>query len=202
MKKSTTLLIGIILLANSSFMTLNVSASEEESVNASQAETDQEKITDYNTLYTMFKKYIEEKNLNAKCYIDADKEKVIIECDRVDSQHTFAACTGFIDLYRVNSSLYDLKVFMSKPYLPFVTGTETKTFSYGDPDRNGFIDLSDLTMLSQYLLKDIELDREQLAYVDVNADNEVNLQDISLLKQYIMHDEVKLGFWEIQHVIR
>lgn len=201
MKKSTALLIGIILLANSSFMTLNVSASEEESVNASQAETDQEKITDYNTLYTMFKKYIEEKNLNAKCYIDADKEKVIIEYDQYDPQDIFYACSVFIDLYRINSSLYDFNVFISRPNV-IVTGTETKIFSYGDPDRNGFIDLSDLTMLSQYLLKDIELDREQLAYVDVNADNEVNLQDLSLLKQYIMHDEVKLGFWEIQHVIR
>ena len=48
-------------------------------------------------------------------------------------------------------------------------------------------------MISQYMLKDIELTAEQIKCADVNADNEVNLQDLALLKQYVMNDNVKLG---------
>jgi len=64
---------------------------------------------------------------------------------------------------------------------------------YGDINSDGTADLSDLTMLSQYLLKDIELTSDQLICADVYADNEVNLQDAALLRQYVMNDDVKLG---------
>lgn len=70
---------------------------------------------------------------------------------------------------------------------------ETQQIIYGDLDKNGSVDLSDLTFLSQYILKDIMIEAAQLKCADVNADEEVNLQDLALLKQYVMHDEVKLG---------
>jgi len=65
--------------------------------------------------------------------------------------------------------------------------------NYGDLDANKVVDLSDLTILSQYLLKDIELEADQIKCADVNSDEDVNLQDLTLMKQYVMNDDVKLG---------
>ena len=71
-----------------------------------------------------------------------------------------------------------------------------KDADYGDVNADGNVDLSDLTMMSQYTLKDIELTANQIKCADVNADDEVNLQDLALLKQYVMNDDVKLGVSE------
>ena len=64
---------------------------------------------------------------------------------------------------------------------------------YGDIDGNGNVEVTDLTMLSIYLLKDIELDSEQILLADCNGDEKVNLADLALLKQFILKDDVKLG---------
>ena len=64
---------------------------------------------------------------------------------------------------------------------------------YGDIDGSGEIDLSDLTLLSMYLLKDAELDAAALEAADVHNDGSVDVSDIALLKQFVMNDNVKLG---------
>ena len=64
---------------------------------------------------------------------------------------------------------------------------------YGDLDGSEDIDLSDLTVLSQYLLKDVKLEGNALKAADVNGDGEVDLRDIALLQQFIMKDAVTLG---------
>lgn len=69
---------------------------------------------------------------------------------------------------------------------------ETKV-SYGDIDTSGEVDLSDLTLLSQYLLKDVKFDSEQMKSADVNGDGEVDIRDIAVLKQYVMNDPITLG---------
>ena len=74
-------------------------------------------------------------------------------------------------------------------YLP----AELPEKTIGDINDDGEIDLSDLTMMSQYILKDIELTASQIKCADVNVDAEVNLQDLALLKQFVMHDDVQLG---------
>lgn len=66
----------------------------------------------------------------------------------------------------------------------------------GDIDNSTKIDVSDLTLLSQYLLGDAEFDLKQQVCADVNVDDEVNIQDLALLKQYIMHDDVKIGNYD------
>jgi len=64
---------------------------------------------------------------------------------------------------------------------------------YGDIDQDAKVDLSDLTMLSQYNLKDIKLESFQLMAADCNGDGSVDITDIALLKQYVMNDRVVLG---------
>ncbi|MDO5559367.1 MAG: leucine-rich repeat protein [Oscillospiraceae bacterium] len=74
-----------------------------------------------------------------------------------------------------------------------VSDTEGKPH-FGDIDNNTVVEMTDLTMLSQYLMQDIELTEEQLACADVINDNDINLADLCHLKQYIIMEKVTLGF--------
>ena len=69
----------------------------------------------------------------------------------------------------------------------------TPDFKFGDINRDGKADITDLTMISLYLLSDINLDSTQMMSADVVYDKDVNLADLSLMKQYIMKDDVTLG---------
>ena len=55
------------------------------------------------------------------------------------------------------------------------------------------VELTDLSMLSLYLLGDTTLDESVLKVADVNADGSVNLADLAHFKQYISKDDVTLG---------
>lgn len=63
----------------------------------------------------------------------------------------------------------------------------------GDIDSDEKVDLSDLTMLSQLLLRDIKSTDYQEIVADIDGNGEFDICDLALLKQYIMHDDVKLG---------
>ncbi|MBQ9981330.1 MAG: RICIN domain-containing protein [Oscillospiraceae bacterium] len=64
---------------------------------------------------------------------------------------------------------------------------------YGDLDSNKEIDITDLTILSLYLLSDVKLNESQLEAADVNADGKVDIADLAHFKQYISKDNVVLG---------
>lgn len=63
----------------------------------------------------------------------------------------------------------------------------------GDIDSGGTVDLTDLTELSLFILKDTDFTEAQKKSADVTGDGEVDLTDLALLKQYVMNDNVKLG---------
>lgn len=63
----------------------------------------------------------------------------------------------------------------------------------GDLDDSQDVDLSDMTVISQYLLKDIELNDEQEFSADVTGDGKVDVSDLALIKQYVMGEDVKLS---------
>ncbi|MDO5560289.1 MAG: endo-1,4-beta-xylanase [Oscillospiraceae bacterium] len=64
---------------------------------------------------------------------------------------------------------------------------------YGDLNNDSVVELTDLTLMSLYVLGDIKLDEETLKYADVTDDTKVNLADLSHLKQYICMEKVILG---------
>lgn len=72
-------------------------------------------------------------------------------------------------------------------------GSASSGAKLGDIDESGAVDLSDLTNLSLYLLKDKELTDEQKNLADVDSDGLLGVTDLSILKQYIMGDNVQLG---------
>ncbi len=77
------------------------------------------------------------------------------------------------------------------------TGTdaqESRKINYGDINKDGVIDLSDLTALSLILLRDIDTAKLDLEAADVNGNGEINIGDLPLLKRYILGDkEAVLG---------
>lgn len=64
---------------------------------------------------------------------------------------------------------------------------------YGDLNNDKKVEVTDLTILSLWLLGDIHLDAKEIKAADVNGDGNANLADLSHFKQYIMHDDVTIG---------
>ena len=73
------------------------------------------------------------------------------------------------------------------------TPKPTESFAYGDINSDGEKDLSDLTLLSLYLLGDSKLTGNSLKAADVDGDGDVKLTDLAHFKQYICKDPVVLG---------
>ena len=61
-------------------------------------------------------------------------------------------------------------------------------FMYGDIDKNGVVELTDLTYLSLYLMQSAEFDEVQVLAADVDGNGIVDIADLARLKQYICHD--------------
>ncbi|MBQ9982602.1 MAG: dockerin type I repeat-containing protein [Oscillospiraceae bacterium] len=74
------------------------------------------------------------------------------------------------------------------------TNAETYDIMYGDINGDNTADISDLSMLSLYLIGDLTLDDEQLLKADVKKDNDINIADLAHFKQYVMHEKgIRLG---------
>ena len=70
--------------------------------------------------------------------------------------------------------------------------TPTETV-YGDIDINGHVDVTDLSMLSLYLIGDQRLEGQALLNADADASGEVNIADLARLRQYLSKIIDKLG---------
>ena len=91
----------------------------------------------------------------------------------------------------------------SEPTVTEATTTRTTTkatskvdntdYIYGDVNLSKIVDVTDLTVLSLYMLGDAKLESKALVQADVNADGKVDIADLATLKQYIMKDPITLG---------
>lgn len=76
-----------------------------------------------------------------------------------------------------------------------------ENFMFGDLDEDGTADLTDMTMLSQHLLRDIHLSPALVPAADVMYDNEINTSDLALFKQFVMdRNNIVLGYEEMTDV--
>ncbi len=73
------------------------------------------------------------------------------------------------------------------------TTVPTPSVIYGDINGDKKVDLSDLSELSLYILRDITLTDSEMIAADVTGTDGVNIADLALLKQFIMKDDIKLG---------
>ena len=119
---------------------------------------------------------------------------IIISEYRADLGKSFEKTRAYyIDKYAYHKELEGRIEALSCGMNSSVYSYNINPAEYGDIDRNSSIDLTDLTILSQQVLKDLDLPDFLLKNADTNADGEVNLQDLALLKQYVMNDNVQLG---------
>ncbi|MDO5560652.1 MAG: glycosyl hydrolase [Oscillospiraceae bacterium] len=72
-------------------------------------------------------------------------------------------------------------------------GTPTQEIVYGDLNDDKIVEMTDLTILSLYLLGDVKLNAQQIKAADVSGDGNVDLADLSHFKQYILKEPVTLG---------
>ncbi len=64
---------------------------------------------------------------------------------------------------------------------------------YGDINGDTKVDITDLTLMSLYLLGDVKLNQSQLKAANVLNESKISIAALAHFKQYIMHDPVKLG---------
>lgn len=94
----------------------------------------------------------------------------------------------------VDAAVEGLKVVNPTVTAGSVTvGKTVDPVMYGDITNDGVVDLSDLLVLSQALLRDITLTDAQNVVADCDGNGEVNISDLAKLKQYVMKDKVTLG---------
>lgn len=72
------------------------------------------------------------------------------------------------------------------------SSSQNEEVLYGDIDGNGVVELTDLTVLSVYLLGGTELSESQLIKADIYRDHLVDIADLARLKQYICKDPAVL----------
>ncbi|MDO5559971.1 MAG: cellulase family glycosylhydrolase [Oscillospiraceae bacterium] len=79
------------------------------------------------------------------------------------------------------------------PKVTTTTVVPPEELIYGDVNGDGVVEMTDLTMVSQNLIGDIEFTEKQILLADVNGDGGYNLADLGHLKQYVMKEKVVLG---------
>jgi len=63
---------------------------------------------------------------------------------------------------------------------------DIKPTMLGDVTLDGVIDVRDITMLNQYIVKMVDFNDQQLANGDIIKDSKVDLKDLGQLKKYII----------------
>jgi len=156
-------------------------------------------------MYILFEEedYIIKNTTENRKKLDCSTEiKYIIDCKdgKMTDATTGEKLTDMVDLF-INFYVLDSKnEYVTYMYVDnngiFIHQNlpeNVVTIKQGDVDENNVIELDDITLLSQYFLKDIELSNIQILAGDADGNGETDVCDLALLKQYIMKDDVKLG---------
>ncbi len=97
-----------------------------------------------------------------------------------------------------NRSSYSDEQSSENGILPYMKDFSEQYINKGDINRDGVIDLTDLCMLSLWLLHDTELTHEQLIAADIVYDDfsqaEPDVADFATMMQIICKDNVALNF--------
>ncbi len=101
---------------------------------------------------------------------------------------TFLETTGLIDSssppFSDVSTEKEPPVEPDQDYLP--EQEQLPDLKYGDVIGNGLVDVRDVTLVMQHVLKVKELDLGQLVSADVNRDGVIDVLDVTLIMRYIL----------------
>lgn len=79
-----------------------------------------------------------------------------------------------------------LSIFLASAMaLSISMGAGATDIKVGDMNGNSRIDISDLSIVSLYLIGDVKLSRKETIRADFDGDSEVTLADLALMKMYV-----------------
>ncbi len=132
--------------------------------------------------------------------IEPDGSEPVVTTPTVTTAETTKSTTAKVTTAKTTTKITQSNVTTSKVSDVSKPDAETTPqapsgggIMYGDLDGNRKVDITDLTILSQYLIGDMSLSDALISAADVNGSGEINLADLAHLKQYIMKDKVVLG---------
>ncbi len=159
-----------------------------------------EMITDHALIYEMLTNFTSENNIVSAYFFDSkEEEKVyIIYAYNADKQQNKMIRDFIIDNSISRSSLIFLMEESSYAvHNADITTSDTDisgaALVYGDLNSDGIADLTDLSLLSLYLLNDLTFDSVQTEAADVQYDGNVDIADLARLKQYVCKEDIRLG---------
>lgn len=71
-------------------------------------------------------------------------------------------------------------------YIVIIKQSNQSSIIYGDLNRDGFVDSTDVTLLKRYILRKINLPQDKIEAADLNLDSFVDSTDYSILKRFIL----------------
>ncbi|MBP1564806.1 MAG: glucuronoarabinoxylan endo-1,4-beta-xylanase [Oscillospiraceae bacterium] len=99
----------------------------------------------------------------------------------------------YIDEVIIAKEGVEIKEDIKVPDVPNNDDNNNNNIVYGDLNKDGAIDITDITLLSLFILGDRVPSDEQKLAADVSYDGNVDLADLAHFKQYISKDSVVLG---------
>ena len=110
--------------------------------------------------------------------LDRSKLKIYVPSESVDDYKNAEGWSFYADLIFANTSDVNVTASPSEP-------PEKSINKKGDLDGNDNIDVTDLTMVSLYLIGDQEFTDEQKKAADVTGDGNTDLADLARLRQFL-----------------
>lgn len=156
-------------------------------------------ITDHTKIYEMLTEFINEKGIYSASFFDSkEEEKVQIIYSYNSDKAQNQLIRDFIIDNRISRNSLEF-LMLESSYNADTTviaaaSTDTSVaLIYGDLNSDGVADLTDLSLLSLYLLDDISFDAGQIKAADVQFDEIIDIADLARLKQYVCKEDIRLG---------
>ena len=95
--------------------------------------------------------------------------------------------------YSYNMSNGDITSYIPPTTTPPETQPTNPPAKLGDVNADGYIDISDATLVQKYIVSIVSLTSQQIQVADVNNDGEINIRDVTEIQKYIAGVNSALG---------
>lgn len=95
--------------------------------------------------------------------------------------------------YSYNMSNGDITSYIPPTTTPPETQPTNPPAKLGDVNADGYIDISDATLVQKYIVSIVSLTSQQIQVADVNNDGDINIRDVTEIQKYIAGVNSALG---------
>lgn len=200
MKKFLTIFLSAVLINSAFTAAVHAQTDTDDQVNSVLAENDQHEYFPYQDVKELDSFIAEEMENNLKDseiyfhkpFLSEEDQKLSIEKIVVGNEQTASDVKKILSEKEFSEAMYEI---ITDPdakesgdiYEYF--SDEKESGIYGDLNNDLITDLTDLTLLSVYLMKQIEFDAELIEAADIDASGSVDIADLAYYKQYVCKDQ-------------